>query len=287
MPSVDRRRLAEARAEYRRAQADRSPALASSPHRVYELLRSSISNGTLSMDATLVESQLMQLLGASRTSVRKALQLLVEDGLVVRQTRVGTTLTRYVFPVRAGETGPRVRPSTPAESRLRYETLECVRTAAPGLLRARFGRAPAEVLLVEQVAYSQEQPLFLRVTYVDTEVAAAEWTERLAGIRADHPPLAVAFERLHGVPFGGTHAVVEAVGCRDRTADLLAVPSGSPILLQDLAVYDDAGLVREISFGHFRGDRIALSTLESHTGAVPGGPAHSPVGKFISSHTSY
>jgi GntR family transcriptional regulator len=257
------------RADFKRAHPIRTNAAETSLRRVYELLRSSISNGTLTIDQLLVEMELMKALGASRNAVRKALRMLADDGIVSRKTRNGTSLTRDIITVRAGEVGPRAWNGSPDEGRLHVETLDVSRVALPGVLRDRFNTDIDSVLLLEQIGFSDLQPLYVRVSYIPEDFDVEELNRRIDSLHVDYPPLAVAFERFYGQPFGGTHAVVEALRCEERTAELLRIPTGAPVLFQDLTTFDDTGKIREISFAHFRGDRIALSTLNSFSGAVP------------------
>jgi GntR family transcriptional regulator len=254
--------------------------------RVYELLRSSISNGTLTMDELLVEAHLMKALGASRNSVRKALRLLADDGLVSRKTRNGTSLTRDIIAVRAGEVGPRAWPGTPDQGRLDVQTLDCGRVPTPGVLRDRFDTKIETVMLLEQIAFTDGQPLYVRVSYIADELDVEELNRRIDLLHVDYPPLAVAFERFYSTPFGGTHAVVEALRCEERTAELLRIATGAPVLFQDLTTFDSDGRIREISFCHFRGDRIALSTLNSFSGATPHNGMRPEASKFNGAETA-
>src|SRR5438093_1605142 len=57
--------------------------------RTYDLLRSSLHH-SLAPGASLVEEELVQTLSSSRNTVRAALQLLAQEGLVSRGPKVGT-----------------------------------------------------------------------------------------------------------------------------------------------------------------------------------------------------
>jgi DNA-binding GntR family transcriptional regulator len=72
-----------------------------------------------------------------------------------------------------------------------------------------------------------------------------------------------SFHYLFGRPPGRRESAVEAVPAAGGVAELLGLPAGRPVLLRQLVMHDDEGSVREVSFTHFRGDRIALSSSGS------------------------
>ncbi|GGG21245.1 hypothetical protein GCM10007304_38860 [Rhodococcoides trifolii] len=265
-----RRQAEEHRAKYVRAQSDRADKFVTSPRRVYELIRAGIRRGTMPHDQTLSEQHLIESLGATRNAVRKALQMLAEDGVLVRARRAGTSVVHDIVAVHDGEVGPRAWAGTPDEGRLTVDTLEISRISAPAVLQRLLGADTDSVLLLEQLGRMGGQPLYLRVGYCMTDATAEEFSQLIESNHTEFPPISVVHERLFGSAYGGSDYVVEAISCQERAAELLDMPVGAPVLLRELITRNSAGAPSELSYTHFRADRVAIvgSTLAT-TAASP------------------
>lgn len=174
-----RRRADEQRTRYIRAQSNRGEKFVTSPRRVYELIRSGIRRGTMPHDEILSEQHLIETLGATRNAVRKALQMLADDGVVLRARRAGTSIAHDIVAVRDGEVGPRAWAGMPDEGRLTVETLECRRITAPAVIQEFIGADVESVILLEQIGRMNGKPLYLRVGYCITDFDIDEFTERV------------------------------------------------------------------------------------------------------------
>ncbi|MBY4209065.1 GntR family transcriptional regulator [Rhodococcus fascians] len=265
-----RRQADEQRARYLRAQTNRSEKFVTSPRRVYELIRSGIRRGTMPHDEILSEQHLIQSLGATRNAVRKALQMLADDGVVLRARRAGTSIAHDIVAVREGEVGPRAWAGMPDEGRLTVDTLECRRIAAPTVIQEFIGTEVDSVILLEQIGRMGGKPLHLRVGYCITDFEIDEFTERIESNHSEYPPIAVAHRRIFGTTYGGSSSVVEAISCQERAAELLDMQVGAPVLLRELITRDTDGRPSELSFTHFRADRVAIigSTETAATSAL-------------------
>jgi GntR family transcriptional regulator len=264
-----RRQADEQRARYLRAQAARQEKFVTSPRRVYELIRSGIRRGTMPHDETLSEQHLIDTLGATRNAVRKALQMLADDGVVLRARRAGTSVAHDIVAVRDGEVGPRAWAGMPDEGRLTVDTLECRRIAAPAVLQNFIGTEVDTVVLLEQVGRMGGKPLYLRVGYCITDFEIDEFVARIESNHSEYPPIAVAHNRIFGTVYGGSSSVVEAISCQERAADLLDMQVGAPVLLRELITRDSEGRPAELSFTHFRADRVAIIGSADHPGMSP------------------
>ncbi|WP_380172777.1 GntR family transcriptional regulator [Kineococcus sp. DHX-1] len=269
----DQDRDQERRRAYQRSRQARTEDVSTSPRHVYELIRSMIRRGTMPHDTLLEETNLVSRLGASRNAVRRALQMLADDGVVVRQRRAGTNVAHDIVAVRDGEIGPRAYPGAADEGRLRVVTLECRRITAPEPVRAALGQEVDSVVLLEQLGYVGGSPLYLRVGYCVTDLDESEFLRRIEANHVDYPPVPVVFRSLFDVPYGSSSSVVEAISCQERAAELLGVPVGSPVLLRELMTRTTDGTPREMSFTHFRGDRVAVFGGDhAHLPPVVAGP---------------
>jgi GntR family transcriptional regulator len=144
------------------------------------------------------------------------------------------------------------------EARARWELLEYDRVKAPALIGGRLGIPEGvEVLHAERRAIFDGEPLLIRSSWIPAQVAdlltidptAERWsTDDLV-------------ERAIGGAIEQTHLRVEATIVDASTADALALPAGSPLVLLERLVVDVAG--RPVEFGHsrVRADRVALTTV--------------------------
>jgi GntR family transcriptional regulator len=134
------------------------------------------------------------------------------------------------------------------------------------LLQSRLGPLPA-LLMTEQLAVLDGTPLYLRVSYLRTDVTDARTlSRRIHELNGLDPTPAVpeAVQVLFARQYGDSWTSYESVPCERRTAEVLEVDEGSPILLREMHVRDTAGVVLDLSFTHYRGDRIVME----HVAAV-------------------
>ncbi|MEI5675593.1 MULTISPECIES: GntR family transcriptional regulator [unclassified Nocardioides] len=235
----------------------------SSARRVYDLVRASIRRGDVGGSGVLVEERLIEELSASRQAVRDALQALAADGLVERRRRVGTTVNGAILDV-ATDQLMHLPPDQQVVEDSAVERLEEQEMPAPPWMRARLKIAEDEpVLMVEELVRAHGEVLCVRATYKPVSRLPARATVRVAD-------LATAFEHGFGVPLGSVESLVEAVGADALTAELLGVPAGSPVLVREVLLVDADGLPRDLSYSHYRSDRICFThTTEPRTSSVP------------------
>jgi GntR family transcriptional regulator len=217
--------------------------------RVHDLLRSEIRSGELPQGAILVEDRLMQSLAASRTSVREALQQLAISGLVTRVPRGGTRVVDRITQVSLTDI-------LPHEYQCDFKVLIIDRRIVPAtdLIRARLGVDDDQVGFVEHFFVSGEEPVGVRAVYHRANVVQpAGWQQC--------PSLGEAFEFVFGRPLGGIESTIDAVPADQKTADLLGVVVGSPVLLVEQSLYDADGVCQEFTFTRYRANRVSLTSL--------------------------
>ncbi|MEX5636056.1 GntR family transcriptional regulator [Parafrankia sp. FMc2] len=253
---IERSRVEFSRA--RRAQAA-GRHLQVSSRRAYEMLRAGLRAGHFDQPEELAENTLVSSLGISRNSVRRALAMLAEEGLLTRAPRRGTTVRRGIVQVAEGEMLPRELHDEENWRRLEIEELgQCV-VPTTRLMRERLEVADTEVLMTEQVFRLDGEPLCVRAGYVPMPATPERYFAEVVAIDHRPPRYEALFERLFDATYGGGRVVVEAVPCEERTARLLGVAAGTPVLLREAVVRDSSGRPRDLHWTHFRGDRVALS----------------------------
>lgn len=234
-----------------------------SARRVYDIVRMALRSGTIERDGQLVEDSLVTLLGESRGAVREALQLLATEGMVLRRPGRGTRVARPLtkLPV-AGELIPLRRDLDDLlpEQRMVIYQLErrLVRPSDP--VRARLEVEGDAVLLLDQLLFLDSEPVGVRTTYLSVDRAL----EEVLGAITDstHHPQAhpALFKAMYGVEPGDSDVTLEAIAAGTRTARILDIREGTPMLLVETLRRDSSGRPRILWHAHLRGDRFALFT---------------------------
>lgn len=224
------------------------------------MLRTLLRSGELNAGDALAEETLARTLGASRNAVRKALQQLADEGLLVRQPKNGTRLVNELIHIDGGQVVPRGMALGNDQGRLTIEQTRTERVPLSPVVQRKLETDANVGILSESRFFVDGRPLSLRVGYVAGDPSAME--RALASFRTENPPpYAEAFRQLYGAEFGSSHSTVEAISCEQRTAEILAVEVGTPILLNEVVVRDIDGVARELSYTYYRSDRVAVSSV--------------------------
>jgi len=197
--------------------------------RVAEALRAEI--GDLPTGTALAsEAELERRFGVSRITVRHALDLLTQSGLVIRRRGSGTFVARPKVAEQLGELhswtdGMRARGLEP-------RTVDCtmLRVEPPAWVAASLGLAtdgarPEMALRIQRLRYASEEPLCLMVDYL-----RASYVPDLAERGLLGESLYETLERSYGLHLARVEDTVTAKGASVYEAGLLGVTAGAPVL---------------------------------------------------------
>lgn len=231
-----------------------------SAFQVHSTLRSFIRTGMIRTGQVLREEDLIEPLGANRGAVRDALQLLVDEGLIVRRRRSGTVVVRSVEEIPMDQI--LVDPARAEEGRYATVPLGKRTVEAHEQLAARLDAEDGRVRLTEWLVEIDGRPACVRTSFVAEGPAADRFIEYIAD-------LPTTFRHVFQAEFGGLEATIEAVALEPRMSALLGVPLGSPALMRELELFDDSGATREISYTLYRGDLFAVRTSSDRSAGIP------------------
>jgi GntR family transcriptional regulator len=217
------------------------------------VLRQQIAGGTLPRGEPIpTEADLCQRYQVSRATVRQALSLLVEEGLIVRQRGRGSIvaprqpLTYAVSELRGFTEILADQGLRPRMELLAYQTKLPPEDVSE--LLELDGDAPT--LFFERLVRDGDGPILLDSGYIPAGLAAQVTREALA-----ERPIYRLLEAGLGVPLAGVHQTIGARSASEREAALLEVRAGAPLLEVSRLAY----LPRErpvfYSLGLFRADR--------------------------------
>jgi GntR family transcriptional regulator len=224
---------------------------------VESVLAGDIAEGSLPPETQLPsEDGLIERFKVSRTTVRKAIQNLVERGLVEVRRGKGTFVTRPKITQELTElTGfvedMRALGRTPTARLLDKRIVAADEAVAhhlalvPGTLVVRLQR----VRLADGVAMSFDE------TYLPRDLG-----EKVVGDDLEAEPVFALLEDKYGTPLVEAEYKLEAAAADPATADALQVSTGSPIFLIERTSYTIGNQPVDYERLHYRGDLIRFVT---------------------------
>ena len=223
---------------------------------VYRLLASQIASGRLPSGARVTsERLLMETLGVSRTTVRKALELLATEGLIESSPRRGSFVA---FPPLA----------EPANRLMSFSELGTERGLTPSAQVLAQGCRPAAIEEAEVFAVAPGAEVFelSRLRMLDgvpvavdrARVPLARAPELLSTDFATESLYAV-LDRCGAGPVRAVYTISSAAADAER-AGLLEISAGEPLLIASTTTFDAQGKVVELGETAYRSDRYRFQT---------------------------
>ncbi|MGE3620023.1 MAG: GntR family transcriptional regulator [Acidimicrobiia bacterium] len=211
-------------------------------------LRRGIADGDLRAGRLLPsEAELSARFGASRVTVRRALDLLREDGLVDARQGFGWFVASDPLRQTLGRLGTIEAQLTESGRRAERQVLDFRFVAAPAHVRDVLGAET--VLEVRRLTLADGTP-FARVTV---------WCPEEIGARLSRDDVERAtFYEVVDVPLGGATQTITAAACAADDAALLHVPVGSPVLRCERVTHAADGAVVLLSEHVFPAHRTEL-----------------------------
>ncbi|OPX14941.1 GntR family transcriptional regulator [Gordonia sp. i37] len=217
---------------------------------VRDLLRSAIVSGEITDGVLPSESELMMSFSTSRQTIRDALAMLRDEGLIARYQGAGTFVV--ASKIRHAFTHLHGVDSAPTVNTLLDMSYEPSVPRVAAKLNMRPGDSCA---VVDYVTTIHGSPYYVATLYLPASLGPV--VERARGGVPDWYGL---YEDA-GIEIGITDFSVEStIVVDDHVAQQLAVPVGSPVMLFERRIRDTSGLVLEYGFARVRGDRIAIQT---------------------------
>ena len=238
----------------RRPRADRA-------RQVADVLRQQIHAGAY--DAGMpAEHALAEEFFVSRNTIREALGVLKNEGLIDRGTKVGTHVA-----VRKYDHGldalVGLKETFKDYGEVRNEVRAVQHLAAPPAVARRLQLSPgAEVIFVERLRYLGDLPLSLDLTYLAPDIGAEVLRHPL-----ETNDLFALIEQVSGQRLGAATLALEAVSADPHSAATLQMPDGAPVLMLERLTSLDDGRPVDLEYIRMRGDRITMrgSLIRSNT----------------------
>lgn len=215
-------------------------------------LFTSLRRGAIQTHDRLDEESLIPMFSASRNSIRSALKLLADEGLVSRAPRLGTEVVARLLDVPL-DIGSGWGPDAEAGD---YEIIVTDErwVAATPISQRLLHTTHSRVHQTEVIDTFHGKPCMLY-----TRFTLADGARRPLVTGPDDADFRELFEQTYGSPLGSVECWVEAKAASGRSAARLDVHVGTPLIVKSRVLKDAAGVPREYSISHYPASRINMS----------------------------
>lgn len=218
-----------------------------------DILRQQIHSGRYPSGELPGEAELCVEFGTSRNSVRDALALLRDEGLIERVPRLGTIVTGRKYSHGLDQLRG-LNETLHGHGTIRNEVRVAMETTAPPGVARRLDLADgAPVVYVERLRYLGELPLSLDLTYLVPDIGRPLLEQDL-----EHNDVFALIEDVCHRPLGLADVTMEAVNADAHSATVLHTPPGAALLLLERLTRLDDGRPVDLEYIRFRGDRLTM-----------------------------
>jgi GntR family transcriptional regulator len=214
-------------------------------HQLEQDLTARITSGEYAPGTCLpTEEQIGQQYGVSRITVRKALESLLTQGLITRRRGVGSFVAEQRSGVHAIHLSGSLDEFLLFAHQLMPRVVSLGLVDAPEEVAEDFGLSDGEqVVRLELVSHTQEGPTAHSEFFFRREVNELLKADEIVG----GEPIVRIVERKLGTRIARAMQVIEADVADEKTASLLGLASGTPVLRARRTYFDDNDDVIEIA----------------------------------------
>ncbi|MEP6730618.1 MAG: GntR family transcriptional regulator [bacterium] len=243
------------------ANAPSQEADASSPRyvQVANELTTLIGAGSYAIGAHLpTERDLCARFGVSRHTVREALRIIRDAGLISRQRRVGTEVVARnptaSYRQRTNSIDDLLQYADESTIHVLKQTRVTCDDELAAVIRCKVGLQWIRVDSL-RVVPGDTRPICLTTAYVSTELPNVE-----AELKTLNGPISAMLERVYGIRIARIDQTIQAVRLGARQAKLLRTPTGGAALRASRRYYDAKGRLIESSSAIHPSQRFAYET---------------------------
>ncbi|MBE7191202.1 MAG: GntR family transcriptional regulator [Gordonia polyisoprenivorans] len=229
---------------------------------VADVLRRAIHDGAIG--EALDERALIDEFNVSRNTIRAALAVLTDEGLIRRSPRVGTHVV-----ARKLDHGLDALLGLQETFRRHGAVRNVVKIATlvdpPRLVARRLRLDDAQALYIERLRYLDDEPISLDITYLVPDLGIAVLDHDL-----ESQDVFTVLEEVAGGRLGRADMTVEAVDADPHSAAHLEIASGSSLLLLERLTHlaaDDRPV--DLEYIRLRSDRIFLRSTAYRNEQLP------------------
>ncbi len=221
-------------------------------YQIETILRRQILSGELPPGSPLPsEGSLGQEFNVSRITVRRALSILEDDGLILRQRGRGTFVTDKPRGIDTSRFSGSMEDLISLGIHTEAKILEFQMVDAPEVVRQKLNlEEGAKVLRIEKVRLVEGKPFSYVINYLPEKIG-----EQISAADLSLKPLLMVLEDDLGLKADGAIQVIEATVAEPEWAHMLDVRVGDPLLKAERTVFDAQDLPLEYVWVLYRADK--------------------------------
>lgn len=224
--------------------------------RVADVLRQQI-HAAAYPDGLPAESDLAAEFSVSRNTIREALGILKQEGLIDRGPKVGTHVAQRKYDHRI-DSLLGLKETFKHIGEVRNEVRAAMPVVAPPAVASRLQLEPGEqAVFIERLRYLGDLPLSLDLTYLAPDIGAQILDHPLEN-PLEKQDLFALIEQVSGHRLGSAALALEAIPADAHSAATLQVPDGSALLMLERLTSLDNGRPVDLEYIRMRGDRITM-----------------------------
>ncbi|MGV9666783.1 GntR family transcriptional regulator [Nocardia niigatensis] len=219
---------------------------------VADVLRQQIHAGAFER-ALPPEQHLAAEFAVSRNTVRDALALLKDEGLIDRAPKVGTHVAQRKYD-HGLDALLGLKETLRGHGEVRNEVRAARRLTPPPAVAGRLRLEPGQqAVYIERLRYLGDLPLSLDLTYLVPDIGDEVVTRDL-----ETNDVFALIEQISGGPLGSADLALEAITADAHSAMTLQMPEGGALLLLERLTRLEDGRPVDLEYIRMRGDRITM-----------------------------
>jgi len=224
-------------------------------------LRHQIERGELAAgDRIPGEQELAEEHKISRMTARRAVDGLVNDGLLVRHPGKGTFVIEDKIPFGIASLNSFSNTMRSMGFTVHSEVVNLEIQSPTARISKNLKLLPdQQVLFLRRIRYVDDEPFALMSSYMP-----ASYYEAMQQADLSQTPLSEVMEKASGLQITTSKDYIEASTARSEEAKLLNVRVGAPVLLGRGIIFESRGMPVRSSKVIYRGDRFRISIAASH-----------------------
>ena len=217
-----------------------------------DVLRQQIHAGAYP-DGLPPENELAAEFFVSRNTIREALTILKNEGLIERGPKVGTHVARRKYD-HGLDALLGLKETFKDLGEVRNEVRAAMPVTAPPSVASRLRLKHGEpAVFVERLRYLGDLPLSLDLTYLTPDIGS-----QILSYPLETNDLFALIEQVSGQRLGSASLAVEAITADGHSAATLQVPVGAALLMLERLTSLDDGKPVDLEYIRMRGDRITM-----------------------------
>ena len=203
------------------------------------------------------ESELAAEFVLSRNTIREALAVLKNEGLIERGPKIGTHVAQRKYD-HGLDALLGLKETFKNLGEVRNEVRAAMPVAAPPSVASRLRLKPGEpAVFIERLRYLGDLPLSLDMTYLAPDIGADILHHPLQS-PLENQDLFALIEQVSGQRLGSASLALEAIPADAHSAATLQVPDGAPLLMLERLTSLHDGRPVDLEYIRMRGDRITM-----------------------------